>query len=750
MHIRKYKDKFVMQKIFIITFIIIFIAFVASVNFLLQLINNFFINDIENTSISISRNYVKRIADATESLDTINNLLDAKLELAVKAITTHHHNSNVNELIKIAYEYNIDEINIFNKYGEIYNSNNFEHIGWKTFEEHPTYYFMKSHKKIWLEDIRKDTLSDVYYKYGYYKANDGCFVQIGIMAEKYYNLIEAFEIQNLLKELNEFSYIICAHFIDNSLNMTEYNHVDDNYEFILDESKIYSINQNKEYFNKTKYGNEDAYEILLPVIYDNNKIGTLAIAYSLSDTLQLIKLGSIAGVVILMLIFTIIALMLVNINERNNKLFQLVYFDSLTGLPNKHYLNEFLKDTINIKSINKAIILVDIINFKLIYLTYGLEQGEIIFKEISQKINKLITNKEKLFRVAGNQFVIYIENYKSKEYLIEICNKINSFFESTINDLHIHNNINAKIGIIEIDNSYKDTDKILKNVEIAANSDFTDGSIYKFFNNVMEQKILRENYIESEIRKFIDYKDNNIIYLEYQPQLELRTNKISGFEGLARMKTEKLGQISPAEFIDIAEKRNLILQLGLMLLRKACTLIKCIEKQEFKNVTVAVNVSTIQILREDFYDNVMKIIEETGIDPNYLELELTESVFMDNFDIVNINLLKLKEAGIKISLDDFGTGYSSLDRIKELHIDTIKIDKLFIDSLITSNPSEVITGDIISFVHKMGLNTVAEGVELQEQKEYLETNNCDIIQGFLFSKPISHDKALEILNRMNK
>lgn len=683
---------------------------------------------------------------AAEATEIINNMLDEKLELTVKSIATLHHNTTSNDLIKLSHEYNVDEVNIYNKHGEIYASNKPQNMGWKSYEGHPTYIFLTGYKKIWAEDIRKDSLSDLYYKYGYYKTNDGCFVQIGILSDKYYNLIQAFEIDNLLMNLDEFSYIISAHFIDDSLNITTHNYMDEIYDFNLDKSKIDSIANKREYFSKTKYRNEDAYEVILPIVYGNNKVGALAIAFSLSDTIKYIQLGSIIGVAVLMVIFSVIASMLVKINKRNNKLFYLAYHDSLTGFPNKDYLMEFLKDSINKKSVAKAILLVNLINFKLIYLTYGHEEGEIIFNKIAQEIKASLSKKEQVFRITDNEFIIYTENYKSKEYLIELCINIKSIFISKSKTLQIHNNIDAKIGIVEIDNSssHIHADNILKNAEIAASSYFTESNtFYNFFNKDMEQNILRENYIESELKKAIYNEMNNIIYLEYQPQLNLKTNKISGFEGLARMKTEDLGQISPFEFINIAEKRNLIVPLGLILLKNACSFIKYIEELGFNHVTVAVNVSTVQILRDDFYDNVMKIIKDIGIQPSHLELEITESSFMDNFDIVNSNIMNLKNTGIKFSIDDFGTGYSSLSRIEELNIDTIKIDKWFIDKLTT--PNQGITSDIISLAHKLGLNTVAEGVELQEQREYLEKHDCDIMQGYLFSKPISHDNALNIL-----
>lgn len=243
MHIRNYKDKFIMQKIFIITFFSIFVAFIAAISFLLQLIENHYISDIEQESINFTRNNTKIFEDAAKATEIITNMLDDKLELTGKAFAALHHNITYNDLIILSHEYSVDEVNIFNKNGEIYASNKHQNIGWRTYEGHPTYIFMTGHKKIWMEDIRKDSLSDLYYKYGYYRTGDGCFVQIGILADKYYSLIQAFMINNLLKELHEFSNIISAHFIDDSLNITTHNFTDDNHDFNLDTAKISSINK---------------------------------------------------------------------------------------------------------------------------------------------------------------------------------------------------------------------------------------------------------------------------------------------------------------------------------------------------------------------------------------------------------------------------------------------------------------------------------------------------------------------------
>lgn len=746
-----YKVTVSSNKSFFRAIIIAVIVFILTAFFTLRLINYLYYEEIKEDSISIAKSYANELSQSDVALETINNLVDDRLELTAKLVTKSTQNSDINQLINIANEYNVREINIFNQEGVIHRSNIEDQIGWRIKEYHPAYEYFNddSNQEMFIENIRQDVLSDTYMKYAYYKNNDGEIVQIGMAADAYYDLIDYFQIQTTLEELNKFNDIIGAQFIDNSLNITHQESSIDNFEFELDESKTNAINQDMEYSYKTYCCGEDVYEVMIPVYRDNNKIGTLAISFLISDLINNLRLIYIIGVAILILVFLAVAWIIFKLNKKNKRLVDLVYYDQLTGLPNLDYLVEYFNDLADDMSeqddiINRAIILIDIVNLHIIYLTHGFEQGETILEQISNQINNLLSQNEKLFMIADSQFIIYVQEYKTKEHLLNISSKINSLFNPNRKDSNIPSHVTVKMGIKKIKNSSEDIFDIIKDAQIAANSIATNEFNCQFFNSEMAEEIARKNYIGNEIKDFIK-GGNNSIYMDYQPQLDLRTNKISGFEGLARMTTEKLGQVSPLEFIGVAEESNLIIDLGLIFLKKACEFLNELNKQGFPNVIVAVNMSIIQVLRDDFYENVKKIIEETNINPNNLELEITESEFLENFEIVNKNLVKLKKMGISIAIDDFGTGYSSLDRLRELSVDKLKIDKSFIDRTNTSKSEKLITGDIISLAHKIGLKTVAEGVEYQKQKDYLIENNGDIMQGYLFSKPVSHKKAFEML-----
>lgn len=273
---------------------------------------------------------------------------------------------------------------------------------------------------------------------------------------------------------------------------------------------------------------------------------------------------------------------------------------------------------------------------------------------------------------------------------------------------------------------------LLKEAEIAVSAvKKSEQKGHFFFNKEMEEDILRDEKIENIIQDAIKNNDKQELYLEYQPQINLKKNKVTGLEALVRLKNKELGAVSPTKIIDIAEKRRLIIPLGNWILKTGCRFLKQLKDRGYDDIKIAINISLIQLLQDDFISNLSDIIKDTGINVKSLELEITESFLIDNYNIINDKLHSIRKRGVKIALDDFGTGYSSLARIRELNIDYLKIDKYFIDNLIDKYDKDVLTKIIIELAHQLDLIVVAEGVELNEQKEYLIKSDCDIIQGYL-------------------
>ncbi len=420
--------------------------------------------------------------------------------------------------------------------------------------------------------------------------------------------------------------------------------------------------------------------------------------------------------------------------------------DPVTGLYNRTYFKNKISVILACgEGVNRAVLLLNIKKINSVSLTYGYSYSENTMVELANRLPSVTNHDVKIFQISFERLVLYVSGFKRDFDLVSICHSIFHMISGN----PITNSLGCAIGICRINSSESDPETILKNAAIAAdNADRESLFSYCFFDKRLEEIVTREAEIKREL--LLVSEDNSNIFVEYQPIISLRDGMISGFEALARMNSPKLGMVPPLEFIPIAEELQLIVPLGIKIMKIACDFIREIENEGYTGIGISVNVSAIQLLNLGFVQSVIDIIEETGIDPSDLTIEVTESVFTDNFELINLRLGRLQEMGISVSIDDFGTGYSSLSRERELNVDYIKIDKYFIDKLEHIDPQQAITADIISMAHKLGHMVVAEGVETEKQKSYIAENGCDLMQGFLFSRPVPSSSAIELLKGTNR
>ena len=352
------------------------------------------------------------------------------------------------------------------------------------------------------------------------------------------------------------------------------------------------------------------------------------------------------------------------------------------------------------------------------------------------------------FRFDGDRFILVLEDYADQQELRAFADKLMHIFEDPIIVGTERQYVAVQIAIVEIKDRHTSTDKILQDATLTL-SHIKDSSTDQvaFFNEDMEKRLLWQDKIVKVLREVIEGKDTESFYLEFQPKLDLMKDKVIGFEALARLRIENLGQVAPDEFIALAEEKLLIYDVGNHILLLACDFLKRLQDEGFHETSVAVNISGIQLLREDFVENLQQKLFSSEKVKKPLEFEVTETVLLDHFSQINETLEAIKKMDIAISLDDFGTGYSSFSRLAELHIDTIKIDRFFIDKISHTAEKDLIISDVISMAHKIGLNVVAEGVEDERQKAYLQKYGCDIIQGYLLSKPLPEESAINFLRR---
>lgn len=420
---------------------------------------------------------------------------------------------------------------------------------------------------------------------------------------------------------------------------------------------------------------------------------------------------------------------------------KMAYHDTLTGLYNRNQsiieIDKKLNNMEASKQGSMAVILMDIDNFKNINDVYGHQTGDYILKQVSERMINSAKKNEIFTRFGGDEFIILLYDYTD---IKDIENRAEEILNEFINPFHFKTKeffITASMGIV-INSSEKTTyDEILKNADIAMyNAKEKGKNTYCFFEKSMYENNIKKLVIEEELSEAIK-KDE--FFLVYQPKINIKLNKVEGFEALIRWKHPKKGIIYPGEFIPIAEQNGLIEKIDFWVLGEVFRKIMYWDDKGIDMGVISLNVSPNQLKDEKIVDKVKELIKENPVNTSRIQIEITENMFIESFQDAKDIIFQLKKLGFKISLDDFGKGYSSLNYLKWLPIDVLKIDKIFVDGI--NNDQYELIDLIISLAHRLQLKIVAEGVENYNQYRYLKENDCDIIQGYYMAKPMSLDDA---------
>ncbi|TCK92376.1 diguanylate cyclase (GGDEF)-like protein [Natranaerovirga hydrolytica] len=425
---------------------------------------------------------------------------------------------------------------------------------------------------------------------------------------------------------------------------------------------------------------------------------------------------------------------------QENNIKKLAYSDTLTKLPNRLVLQEKLSKVVVQNKGHGAIMFLDVDNFKYVNDTYGHIIGDKVLIEIGKRLKTLKNSNINIYRFGGDEFVILIHNEQAIEAIKKIADQIIALFQKkyVIDQKEFY--LTTSIGVSVYPSDGIDPNNLLKDADSAMyKAKETGKNKYIFFNKEMNKEIADKLYIYNHLRTALE---NNEFTLHYQPQIDLKTNGLIGFEALIRWKTKDFGEIPPMKFITIAEESDMIIKIGDWVLKEACQFAKEVNQGTNKYV-ISINVSANQLREDDFVEKVIHTIDEAKISPDHIGIEITETALMNDFAMNAKKIYKLKKMGIQTSLDDFGTGYSSLNYLRQLPINTLKIDKSFIGDLLKNDKVYNLTEDIILISQKLGFMVVAEGVELKQQQVVLEQYQCDVIQGYLISKPLTKAKALE-------
>lgn len=432
------------------------------------------------------------------------------------------------------------------------------------------------------------------------------------------------------------------------------------------------------------------------------------------------------------------------LEKSEERLEYLAFHDTLTGLYNRLYLFEEIGDFFNDTTSKTlaAMFFIDTDNFKFINDTMGHSFGDKLIISVAKRLLSFTNDNCTLIRLGGDEFILFIKDIKERKSIEKIAQNIIMSFNEPFNIEDNFINITLSIGISIYPDHGRNTDELLRHSDIAMYKVKSQGrNDYYFFNNLINEEIITRVNIEKLLKKALD---NNEFVLYYQPQVNITTKEIDGFEALIRWISPELGTVSPYKFINIAEETGFIIPLGEWILKSACSYIQALNERKSTSYKISVNISVIQFLQDNFTDIVNKVLNETNLPSSLLELEITESIIMDSPDVIVEKIKFLRSKNIRIALDDFGTGYSSLFYLRKIPITTLKIDKVFIDDIISEEADSTVTDSIISLGHKMGLSIVAEGVETEKQLKYLEFHKCDKLQGYLFWKPLSEQEVEKI------
>ncbi len=441
-----------------------------------------------------------------------------------------------------------------------------------------------------------------------------------------------------------------------------------------------------------------------------------------------------------------------DVTERKRAEEQLLHnalHDGLTGLPNRALFLEHLRHAIERNGTRGkkafAVLFLDLDHFKIINDSLGHLEGDNLLCIIAQRLNNCLRPGDIVSRIGGDEFTILLDDLGESGDVIQIVERIQNSLKSPFNLRGSEVYTSASIGIALNDTNYTNPENMLRDADIAMYRAKANGKArHQIFDQTMHEQANYRLQVETELRHALK---NNEFCLYYQPIINLKTNRIKGFESLVRWRHPKRGIVSPLEFIPIAEETGIIVPLGEWILRESCHQLRYWQSTNSsnQNLTMSVNLSCKQFMQSDLFERIFEIVRETKVEPNNLRLEITESYLMNDSDAAIAIMKKLRSLAIKLSIDDFGTGYSSLSYLHRLPINYLKIDRSFVSQMQSNAENFEIVRTIIMLAKNLNLKVIAEGIETPEQADFLRSLDCDYGQGFLYSKPVRAEQAAELI-----
>lgn len=434
-----------------------------------------------------------------------------------------------------------------------------------------------------------------------------------------------------------------------------------------------------------------------------------------------------------------------------DQMIHLAHHDQLTGLTNRVLFQDRLQQSINRaerRQENFALLYLDLDNFKSINDALGHHVGDKLLKGVADRLLDSTRESDTVARLGGDEFAIILDNLVDTAVVTPVVEKIMDTIAKPflIGEHTLHAGIS--IGISLFPDSGRDAENLIKNADSAMYRGKRAGrGQYSYYTSDMNAKALGDLQMEMELRDALEKRE---LVLCYQPKIELLTQEIVSVEALIRWQHPKRGMIPPADFIPLAEETGLIIPIGEWVLEEACRQLAGWQNMGFRSLRMAVNISARQLRNPDIIKVILSAIDKAGISPGELEIEITESMLMEDTEVNNLILRELRQHDIRVSMDDFGTGYSSLSYLNRFNIDTLKIDRSFVRDIPVDADSIAIATAIVALGKSLRLNVIAEGVETEEQYDFFTKMDCDGAQGFYFSKPLPANEFLQFFESYNE
>ena len=427
--------------------------------------------------------------------------------------------------------------------------------------------------------------------------------------------------------------------------------------------------------------------------------------------------------------------------------YRLAYYDQLTRLPNRNYFCERVSEQLSAQpEMKAAVIFIDIDSFMRLNNSFGYSIGDDLMRQVASRLEECTGGKALLARLRGDEFVMFVAGTSDKSDIEVLMSAVaRSFGRPFVHD-SLEFDLSVSMGICRYPDDGQDATTLIANAEGAmSQAKALPGISYKYYDRKTVEVASRRVALEVSLRRAVE---RNELFLQYQPIADVRTGAILATEALVRWRHPEFGLMSPDKFIPIADETGLIISIGEWVLREACCQTRVWHDQGFSGLGISVNVSAVQFAQAQLLTQIKNTLIYSGLPPQFLEVEITESVLMRDAEATAFTLRALKEMGVCIAMDDFGTGYSSLSYLKRFPIDTLKIDKSFTQDICGNHDGASIVSAIAALGRSLKLSLVAEGVETREQQEFLEALQCDRMQGYLLSKPLPVDHVAKFLSGM--